>query len=113
MEVFYHNIYEYQKGLRNLCLCTLKQENRQKVEKRLNKEKISYLIHDIEEGKINIYLGSKECIEVIKSFNKINLYELTPEQDFILGIMLGYSRLTQCRRYLKYLAFPRKTSLSV
>lgn len=113
MEVFYHNIYEYQKGLRSLCLCTLKQENRKKIEKRLNKEKIPYLVHDISEEKINVYFGDEECIETIKTFNKSNLYELTPEQDFILGIMLGYDRLMQCQRYLKHLSFSSKSTLSV
>ncbi len=105
MDVFYHNIYEYQKGLRTLCLCTLKQESQQKIEERLVKENISYLIHNIGEQKINIYFGSKECIDIIKFFNKINLNELTIEQDFILGIMLGYDRLKQCQRYLKHLSF--------
>lgn len=113
MEVFYHNIYEYQKGLRNLCLSTFKKKNRQKVEERLNKEKIFYLIHDIGEEKINVYFGSRECIEIIKSFNKINLYELTPEQDFILGIMLGYDRLMQCQRYLKHLSFSHEASACI
>lgn len=113
MEVFYHNIYEYQKGLRNLCLCTIKIDNQKKAENRLRKEKISYIKHEIGNNKINLYFGSKECIEIIESFNKINLYELTPEQDFILGIMLGYDRLMQCQRYLKHLSFSKKPTICV
>jgi len=111
MEVFYHNIYEYQKGLRDLSLCTLKQNHRLKVEERLKKENIPYLIHDIGEEKINVYFGKEDCIRIIKSFNKVSLYELTPEQDFILGIMLGYNRLMQCERYLKHLSFTPESSL--
>jgi len=110
MEVFYHNIYEYQKGLRHLSLCTLNKKNRQKVEKRLKKENICYIIHDIGEEKINIYFGSRACVDVIESFNKVNLYNLTPEEDFLLGILLGYDRLKQCDRYLKHLNFTRKAS---
>ncbi|HSA06857.1 MAG TPA: DUF2023 family protein [Candidatus Gastranaerophilales bacterium] len=101
MEVFHHNIYEYQKGLRPLCLCTFNREKTQKAEERLIKENISYYINEIGDGKINIYFGNQACIEVIKSFNKINLCELTAQEDFILGIMLGYDRLLQCGRYLK------------
>ncbi len=101
MEVFYHNLYEFQKGLRNLCLSTVNSDNRQKIEERLKKEKVSYTIHEITERKINIYFGNQECIDIINSFNKINLCELSPEQDFILGTMLGYDRLMQCQRYLK------------
>ncbi len=100
MDVFHHNLYEYQKGLRNLSLCTLKAKNRQRVEDRLNKEDVAYLIHEIGDDKINVYFGDRECIEVIKSFKKIYLNELTPAEDFILGIMLGYDRLRQCKRYL-------------
>ena len=100
MNVFYHNLYEYQKGLRNLSLCTLKVGNQPKIEERLDKEGVSYLIHYIGEEKINVYLGDKACIEIVKSFNKVNLYELCPQEDFILGIMLGYDRLKQCERYL-------------
>jgi len=100
MDVFHHNLYEYQKGLRNLSLCTLKADNRHKIEERLNKEGVAYLVHDIGEGKINVYFGDIECIEIIESFKKIYLNELTPAEDFILGIMLGYDRLKQCKRYL-------------
>ncbi len=113
MEVFYHNLYEYQKNLRELCLCTLKQENRQKTENRLKKEKIAYLIHDIGLDKINVFFGNKVCVDVIKTFNKANLNELTPEQDFILGIMLGYGRAMQCQRYLKHLSFACKSPLRI
>ena len=101
MDVFYHNLYEFQKGLRNMSLCTLRIENRQKAEQRLQKESIAYLIHDIGCGKINIYFGDQACIDIIRSFNKQNLSDLSPEQDFILGIMLGYNRLKQCERYLR------------
>ena len=110
MEVFYHNIYEYQKGLRNLSLCTLDKKNRQKIEQRLNKEKISYVIHDITDVKINVYFGSKASVAVIQSFNQISLNKLTPEEDFILGIMLGYDRLMQCDRYLKRRYLAQKAS---
>ena len=30
-----------------------------------------------------------------------SLSDLTDEEDFILGVMLGYDRLKQCERYLK------------
>jgi hypothetical protein len=38
---------------------------------------------------------------VIREIGDKKLNELTPEEDFILGIMLGYDRLRQCNRYLK------------
>jgi hypothetical protein len=31
----------------------------------------------------------------------VSLNELSDEQDFMLGVMLGYGRLVQCDRYLQ------------
>lgn len=110
MEAFYHNIYEYQKGVRHLCLNTFNAKYRQQAEERLKKEKISYVIHNIGLEKINVYFGSRACVDIVESFNNINLSTLTPEQDYMLGIMLGYDRLMQCERYLKHLYFNRQAS---
>ena len=101
MQVFYHLIYEFQKGIRNLVLCTDKTENMEKIETRLKKEKIKYLIHKISKDKINVYFGHKLCLEVVETFGTTKLNELDDKQDFMLGIMLGYDRIQQCDRYLK------------
>lgn len=108
MQLFHHNIYEYQKGIRNLILFTEKIENLEKIKNRLEKEKISHLIHQIDKNKINVYFGDQNSIDVVKTFNTHRLDEISDEQDFILGIMLGYDRLKQCKRYL---GRKRKTSL--
>ena len=100
LKVFYHHIYEYKKGIRNLILTTEKAEYKNSIENRLNRENIDYVIHDISNNKINVYFGAKECVDVVKTFNS-KLNELTPEQDFMLGIMLGYDRVKQCERYMK------------
>lgn len=100
MKVFYHHIYEYKKGLRNLILHTAPRNAQHTIEKRLQKEGISYLIDEVNGSKINVFLGDRYCIEVLKSFETISLNKLINEQDFILGIMLGYDRLKQCQRYL-------------
>ncbi len=100
LRVFHHHIYEYKKGIRNLILTTEKSKYRESIENRLNNENIDYVIHEIPNGKINVYFGEKDCVNVVKTFNP-KLNELTAEQDFILGIMLGYDRVKQCERYLK------------
>ena len=100
LKVFYHHIYEYKKGIRNLILTTEKAEYKNSIENRLKRENIDYVIHDISSNKINVYFGAKECVDVVKTFNS-KLNELTPEQDFMLGIMLGYDRVKQCERYMK------------
>ena len=88
LKVFHHHIYEYQKGIRNLILTTEKTSHQYYIEYKVNEEKI------------NIFFGAKECVDVIKNFIHKKLNEFTPEQDFILGILLGYDRRQQCKRYL-------------
>lgn len=100
LRVFHHHIYEYKKGIRNLILTTEKAKYRNSIEKRLASEKIAYVIHEIPNGKINVYFGEKDCVDVVKTFTP-KLNELSAEQDFMLGIMLGYDRVRQCERYLK------------
>ncbi len=100
LRVFNHHIYEYEKGLRNLVLTTEKGKYRDYIENKLQNRKIAYAINDVGNGKINVFFGEKNCVDVVKTFSP-KLNELTPEQDFILGIMLGYDRVKQCDRYLK------------
>ena len=101
MQVLCHHIYEYQKGLRHLVLHTMKASDRETAEIKLCRYNIEYLITELSNGNINIFFGKNECIEVVKSFGNISLNQLSVEQDFILGIMLGYDRLAQCSRYIK------------
>ena len=100
LRVFHHHIYEYKKGIRNLILTTEKAKYRNTIEQRLQHENIDYVIHEIDNNKINVYFGEKPCVDVVKTFNP-KLNKLTPEQDFMLGIMLGYDRVRQCERYMK------------
>lgn len=99
LRVFFHHIYEYKKGLRSLVLTTEKASNREIIEQRLIKEKIPYVIKDVNGKNINVFFGNKDCIKVVSSFGEKSLDKLTPEQDFMLGIMLGYDKILQCRRY--------------
>lgn len=103
LRVFSHHIYEYKKGLRNLILTTEKEVNQPVIEQRLKREKISYLIQKVNEGKINVFFGNPSSIKVIESFKQPKLNEYTPEQDFILGTLLGYDKVQQCDRYLKFI----------
>jgi len=67
--VFTHHIQEYKKGLRALVLYTTKKVNG---------------------TKINVFFGNPICVAVIKQMNITSLSNLTAEEDFILGTMLGY-----------------------
>lgn len=101
MDVLTHHIQEYKKGLRTLVLYTTKASNRDAIEKRLERVMIDYYIREVNETKINVFFGNSICIDVVKQMDFTSLSNLTDEEDFILGTMLGYDRVKQCERYLK------------
>lgn len=101
LKVFHHHIYEYKKGVRNLILTTEKASAKIYIEKRLKNEGIDYVIQDVNSEKINVFFGARDCVDVVRTFVGKRLNELSPEEDFLLGIMLGYDRIKQCERYLK------------
>lgn len=100
LHVLRHHIYEYKKGVRNMVLHTMCSNQRKEAERLLKHKGICFQTQEINSRKINIFFGNPNCVEVVKSFGKIPLSEYSPEQDFILGIMLGYNSETQCKRYL-------------
>ena len=101
LRIFDTYLYEVSKGTKPVALVTLEAEYKEKIETRLKKMKIAYLIQPLECDKFNIFFGKKECISVIKTFIKpLNL--LSAEEDFILGTILGYDTVLQCERYLKF-----------
>jgi hypothetical protein len=101
MKVLFHHIYEYKRGLRNLVLHTISSDLRVIAEEKLLKNSIPFIIRKVNEKKVNIFFGAKECVKVIESFGDKCLSEFSVEEDFILGIMLGYNRIEQCKRYIK------------
>ncbi len=101
MEVFRHHLYEYQKGLRNLVLHTAPESLLPRIEGLLQAHNVAYRIVHLHNGHANVFFGSSDCLAVLEAIAKDNLSEFTEEEDFILGTMLGYGRLEQCRRYVQ------------
>lgn len=101
MDVFRHHLYEYWKGLRNLILHTAPKELVPDMVALLERHKVPYLVCPLSKGHSNLFFGDQECLDVICTFGVKRLCDYTEEQDFILGIMLGYDRRVQCKRYLE------------
>jgi len=101
MKILCHHIYEYKKGLRNLVLHTLHADLLEAAVEKLEQNQITYLVRSVKANKINIFFGNKECVDIIAGFGDKPLTKFSDEEDFILGIMLGYCRLEQCKRYNK------------
>jgi hypothetical protein len=92
MQVLKHHVYEYKKGIRNMVLHTMRSREKEKAIFFLQTKGVHFWISEVNMNKINIYFGNPDCIEIVKSFQVKSLSDLTPEQDFMIGIMLGYSR---------------------
>ena len=101
MQILKHHVYEYKKGIRNMVLHTMRKAEKEKVIHFLKTKEVHFRIFEVNETKINIFFGKPDCVKIVKTFQVESLNKLTPEQDFILGIMLGYSREQQYTRYLK------------
>jgi hypothetical protein len=101
MKILIHHIYEYKKGLRNLVLRTLPRELLDAAIERLELQNIPYLVRPVNDKKVNIFFGKKECVDIIAGFGDKPLNQFSDEEDFILGIMLGYCRHEQCKRYMR------------
>lgn len=100
MKVFCHNLYQYQKGLRVLALNTMNIRYMEEVTRKLRNAEIDFLIHRITDEKMNVFFGHPLCVDIVRKFNKTRLSDLTDEEDYILGVMLGHGILNQCERYL-------------
>lgn len=101
MKVLLNHIYELQKGVRRMILYTFNKRYEKQVLARLQRQNISYLVQTVGGENLNVFFGRQECLEAIKWIITRPLNHLTPEEDFILGTMLGYDLCTQCERYCK------------
>ena len=67
-----------------MALCTIDKTDESFAIQRLEKSGLEY---------------EKECINIVRLICNRPLNLLTPEEDFILGTMLGYDVCQQCERY--------------
>ena len=81
MKLFLHQIYEFSERLERLG--------------------IAYRIQSVTDSKVNLYFGNRMCLETVATFIHKPLNELSAEEDFMLGAMLGYDIAGQCERYCK------------
>ena len=99
MKVLMNHIYELHKGVRQMVLFTCNKKYGEQTVSRLESQGIPYLLQPAGQQNLNVYFGRKECLEAIRLIVTRPLYQLTPEEDFILGAMLGYDICAQCERY--------------
>jgi hypothetical protein len=101
LRVLIHNLYEYSKGVRDLVLITIPCSIAGKATAMLTQRSISYHLVNVGTDKCNLFFGETACVDIVRDQFADNLSELSPEQDFMLGIMLGYANRVQYERYQK------------
>ena len=99
MKVLMNHIYEFQKGVRQMVLFTCPRRYEASAIRRLQSSHIDFVIQPAGKNNLNFYFGRRECLNAIRLIVTRPLNQLTPEEDFILGTMLGYDLCAQCERY--------------
>lgn len=99
MKVLLNHIYEYEKGVRRMVLYTFNARYTDFAVKRLERRNIDYMLQPAGRGSVNLFFGRKECLDAIRLVVTKPLNELSPEEDFILGALLGYDLTMECERY--------------
>ena len=99
LKVLMNDIYEYKKGVRRMILFTCNRRYEAFATQRLSRQAIDYVVQPAGKENVNVYFGRRECLDAIRLFVTRPLNELSPEEDFILGAMLGYDICAQCERY--------------
>lgn len=102
-------IYEIKKGTKPVSLVTLDVQNLDGAKEKINKAGLHFFVQNCEKTtvlgqKVNLFFGKKNFIDVIKILIKKSLNDLSLEEDFILGTLLGYSCEIQCERFLERLS---------
>jgi len=68
--------------------------------RRLDAKRIDHYVHPVTATKINLFFGRPAWVETTRSVVTKPLNQLSPQEDFILGTLLGYDKEEQCRRFL-------------
>lgn len=102
MKMLLHHIYEYQKGVRRMVLCTVNENCADIIKRRLNNLGICFFERSVgSTDRVNLFFGEPVCLDAVRNFVDKPLNKLTPEEDFMLGALLGYDLSKQCERYCK------------
>lgn len=87
-----------------MVLFTFNKKYEDEAVRRLQRQHIDYFIQAVGNERLNLFFGRKECLEALRLMVNKPLSELSPEEDFILGALLGYDICDECKRYceMKY-----------
>ena len=100
LKIFHHHRYELAKGLRPLAMMTLTADEARVVVGELVATGTPHHVQRACRAKLNVVFGRPAAVATARLLLERRLCDLTAEQDFMLGILLGYDREQQCLRFL-------------
>lgn len=103
-----HSLYELDKGVRQLFMLTLSWTDLPGVVARLAAERVDHYVHRLNDSRVNLFFGRAAFVQTVRRFVDKPLCDLTAEEDFMLGALLGYDREQQCSRYLERTAIAER-----
>lgn len=106
LRLFNHHLYEFRRGVRALFLMTLPACECGLLMTRLAREEVAFHVQSVNAEKVNLYFGREAFVDTARCLAAKPLCHLTPQEDFMLGTLLGYDREQQCRRFLDRVAKP-------
>ena len=96
--IFRHHLYELSKGMRPLVLMTVNAEAMARIVDHLVATGVAHHVHEACRSRFNVVFGRPAAVMAAQRFLAGPLCDLSPEHDFMLGILLGYDRDQQCLR---------------
>lgn len=103
LKIFHHHLYELAKGLRPLAMMTMTRAEAEPVVEQLIAGGTPHHVQVLCRSKVNVVFGRPAAVATARVLLARRLCDLTAEQDFVLGILLGYDREQQCLRFLSRL----------
>ena len=100
LKIFHHHLHELAKGLRPLAMMTLTVEEAVLVVGELVASVTPHHVQWACRDEVDVVFGRPAAVATARLLLERRLCDLTDEQDFMLGILLGYDREQQCLRYL-------------
>ena len=99
MNILRHLAYEIDRGVRSLALHTAPTGELAETTAWLSGMGLHTIVTEVGEDQCNIFFGRRECIQALRRFSTLQLNQMSEEEDFMLGVMLGYDLCRQCLRY--------------
>lgn len=112
MKLYFHQIYELKKGVRHLVLCTMSGDCARLLIDRLESQHIDYVEQPAGAGKVNLYFGRRQCLDVVRSFHSQATAPAHSRRRFHAGVMLGYDLTMQCERFWQPAGRPPSRTVS-